>query len=430
MNEYDTDRIFDFVKKIDYEKTENPKTADCYLINTCHIREKATEKVYHDVGRIKKNYRNKNKPIVIIAGCVAQAEGEVILQNDRYIDAVIGPQSYHELAKIIKGIEKKRDRINLTEFETIKKFDQINLIRNYNSKISSYLTIQEGCDKFCKFCVVPYTRGPELSRSSNDIIDETKLLVDNGTKEITLLGQNVNAYLFNNKRLSDLIIELEKLEGLKRIRYTTSHPIDMTDDLIDVHGSSKKLMPLLHLPIQSGSNKILKEMNRKHTVEDYIEKIEKLKQKKSNIKFSSDFIIAYPGETKKDFNDTLRILKKIEFINTYSFNFSPRPGTPADSLKLIKTEDAKKRLKTFQGAAENIKINYRKSLIGKKVKVLFENKISKNQYFGRDEFFNSVIVSSNSNLTGGIFETKIISFNHRTLFGSIFNENKKKNFAA
>ena len=343
---------------------------------------------------------------------------------------MIGPQSYHELAKIIKGIEEKRDRINLTEFETIKKFDQINLIRNYNSKISSYLTIQEGCDKFCKFCVVPYTRGPELSRSFNDIFDEAKLLVDNGTKEIILLGQNVNAYLFNNKRLSDLIIELGKLEGLKRIRYTTSHPIDMTDDLIDVHGSSKKLMPLLHLPIQSGSDKILNEMNRKHSVEDYIKKIEKLKQKKTNIKFSSDFIIAYPGETKKDFNDTLKILKKIEFINTYSFNFSPRPGTPADSLKLIKTEDAKKRLKTFQGAAENIKINYRKSLIGKKVKVLFENKISKNQYFGRDEFFNSVIVSNNSNLTGGIFETKIKSFNHRTLFGSIFNENRKKKFCS
>ena len=215
---------------------------------------------------------------------------------------MIGPQSYHELAKIIKGIEEKRDRINLTEFETIKKFDQLNLIRNYNSKISSYLTIQEGCDKFCKFCVVPYTRGPELSRSFNDIIDETKLLVDNGTKEITLLGQNVNAYLFNNKRLSDLIIELEKLEGLKRIRYTTSHPIDMTDDLIDVH-SSKKLMPFYIYQYS------LAQIRFKETTENTRLKItlknRKLKQK-TNIKFSSDFIIAHPGETEKDFNDTLK----------------------------------------------------------------------------------------------------------------------------
>ena len=334
MNEYDSSRILDLLKKSDYEKTENSENVDCYLINTCHIREKATEKVFHDVGRIKKNYRNKKKPIVLIAGCVAQAEGEIILKNDKYIDAVIGPQSYQELPKIIKGIEEKRSRSNFTEFETIEKFDQLNLIKNSNTKISSFLTIQEGCDKFCKFCVVPYTRGPEYSRSFKELIEESKQLIQNGAKEITLLGQNVNAYNSSNKKLSDLIIQLENLKGLERIRYTTSHPNDMTDDLIDVHGTSKKLMPHLHLPLQSGSSKILKSMNRNHSIDHYLKIIQKLKKRKPNIKFSSDFIIAYPGETEEDFNDTLKVLKSIGFINTYSFVFSARPGTPADLLSL------------------------------------------------------------------------------------------------
>ena len=394
MNEYDSSRILDLLKKSDYEKTENAENADCYLINTCHIREKATEKVFHDVGRIKKNYRNKKKPIVLIAGCVAQAEGEIILKNDKYIDAVIGPQSYQELPKIIKGIEEKRSRSNFTEFETIEKFDQLNLIKNSNTKISSFLTIQEGCDKFCKFCVVPYTRGPEYSRSFKELIEESKQLIQNGAKEITLLGQNVNAYNSSKKKLSDLIIELENLKGLERIRYTTSHPNDMTDDLIDVHGTSKKLMPHLHLPLQSGSSKILKSMNRNHSIDHYLKIIQKLKKRKPNIKFSSDFIIAYPGETEEDFNDTLKVLKSVGFINTYSFVFSARPGTPADLLSLIEDNISKKRLQLFQEIAEKIKIDYRQTLIEKKVKVLFENRISENKYFGRDEYLNSVIVQS------------------------------------
>jgi len=430
MNEYDSSRILDLLKKSNYEKTENAENADCYLINTCHIREKATEKVFHDVGRIKKNYRNKKKPIVLIAGCVAQAEGEVILKNDKYIDAVIGPQSYQELPKVIKRIEEKRSRANFTEFETIEKFDQLKLIKNSNTKISSFLTIQEGCDKFCKFCVVPYTRGPEYSRSFKELIEESKQLIQNGAKEITLLGQNVNAYNSSKKKLSDLIIELENLKGLERIRYTTSHPNDMTDDLIDVHGTSKKLMPHLHLPLQSGSTKILKSMNRNHSIDHYFKIIQKLKKRKPNIKFSSDFIIAYPGETEEDFNNTLKVLKSVGFINTYSFVFSARPGTPADLLSLIEDNISKKRLQLFQEIAEKIKIDYRQTLIEKKAQVLFENRISENKYFGRDEYLNSVIVQSAYNLVGRNIEIKIKRYNHQTLFGDIIENPSKKNFAA
>ena len=430
MNEYDSSRILDLLKKSNYEKTENAENADCYLINTCHIREKATEKVFHDVGRIKKNYRNKKKPIVLIAGCVAQAEGEIILKNDKYIDAVIGPQSYQELPKVIKRIEEKRSRANFTEFETIEKFDQLKLIKNSNTKISSFLTIQEGCDKFCKFCVVPYTRGPEYSRSFEELIEESKQLIQNGVKEITLLGQNVNAYNSSNKKLSDLIIQLENLKGLERIRYTTSHPNDMTDDLIDVHGTSKKLMPHLHLPLQSGSTKILKSMNRNHSIDHYFKIIQKLKKRKPNIKFSSDFIIAYPGETEEDFNNTLKVLKSVGFINTYSFVFSARPGTPADLLSLIEDNISKKRLQLFQEIAEKIKIDYRQTLIEKKAQVLFENRISENKYFGRDEYLNSVIVQSAYNLVGRNIEIKIKRYNHQTLFGDIIENPSKKNFAA
>ena len=321
---------------------------------------------------------------------------------------------------LLKELKKKRKKINLTEFEVIEKFDKLKLIKNTDSKISSFLTIQEGCDKFCKFCVVPYTRGPEHSRSFYEILEEAKQLIENGSKEITLLGQNVNAYNFEKKKLSDLIYELDKLHGLQRIKYTTSHPTDVTLDLIDAHGSINKLMPLLHLPVQSGSSKILKIMNRKHNIDEYLTIIEKLKNKNKLMKFSSDFIIAYPGENNKDFLDTLALMKKIKFINSYSFVYSSRPGTPSAELKLIEPIIAKERLKIFQELSDNIKKDYRKSLLNKRSKVLFENKIKdQEQYFGRDEFSNSVIVASSKNLTGKIFDVEIDNFNHNTLFGKI-----------
>ena len=431
MNEYDSNRIYDLVKEIGYIRTEKSDEANCYIINTCHIREKATDKVYHDVGRVKKNFRNKRKPIVIITGCVAQAEGEILLKREKYIDAVVGPQSYHRLSEILKKIELNSISINSTEFEVIEKFDNLNLIKNSDSNISSFLTIQEGCDKFCKFCVVPYTRGAEFSRSIKEILNECQDLIDNGTKEITLLGQNVNAFNYRGNKLSHLISEINKLDRIRRIRYTTSHPLDFSNDLIEAHTTLEKLMPLIHLPIQSGSNKILKSMNRKHSVEDYLNLVNKLKRLNPAIRFSSDFIIGYPGETDKDFNDTLKLLKEVEFINSYSFIFSPRPGTPASKMEKIDENLSKERLKIFQKSAGELKMRYREELFNKKSSVLFENKIKgkENEFFGRDEHLNSVIVKSQSDLIGKIEEVDILEGNQNTLYGKI-EKKKFKNFAA
>ena len=431
MNEYDSNRINGLTKKIDYLKTENLAEANCYVLNTCHIREKATDKVYHDIGRLKKQFRKRTKPIVLVTGCVAQAEGDVLLKKEKYIDAVIGPQSFHEINKIILDLEKKQKPINFTEFDVIEKFDNLNSLKNSCNKISSFLTIQEGCDKFCKFCVVPYTRGSEYSRSLKELIKETKQLVGNGAKEITLLGQNVNAYNFEGKKLSDLIFEISKINDLKRIRYTTSHPKDFTQDLIDAHKNCEKLMPLIHLPVQSGSNKILEAMNRKHTIEEYLGIVEKLNKLNSSIRFSSDFIIGYPGETLEDFKKTEKLIKNVQYINSYSFIFSARPGTPAFKLEKVNQSEAKERLISFQSLAEEIKTKYRKTLIGEISNVLFENKTKEgNKYFGRDEYLNSVIVKSKENLVGKIKKVKITSGNHNTLYGEIFINLSQDNYAA
>jgi tRNA-2-methylthio-N6-dimethylallyladenosine synthase len=347
---------------------------------------------------------------------------------------VIGPQSYHKIADLILDKERKKEKINATEFDVIGKFDKLEKIPNFQNKISSYLTIQEGCDKFCHFCVVPYTRGPEYSRPFEQIVNEARILVSNGAREITLLGQNVNAYNFNKKyRLSNLIRKLSDIKNLKRIRYTTSHPKDVTKDLIQAHQKCEKLMPLLHLPVQSGSTNILEKMNRNHTIKDYLEKIEDLKQLKPSIKFSSDFIIGYPGETDEDFEQTISLMKKVKFINSYSFIFSPRPGTPAANQEEVGFSTAKKRLLVFQNVANDIKKKYRKSLINTVSKVLFENKVKENNaYFGRDEYFNSVIVKSSENLTGKIKNIKINKCNHNTLFGEniVSKQFKEEEFAA
>ena len=424
MNEYDSNRILDLVKTIGYVATQDPSKADCYVLNTCHIREKATDKVYHDIGRLKKEFRNKKKPMLLVTGCVAQAENQEMLNREKYIDGVIGPQSYHQIPNIIKKIENDKSKINSTDFEVIEKFDSLNLIKNSNSKISSFLTIQEGCDKFCHFCVVPYTRGPEFSRSFDEIINEAKELIANGVKEITLLGQNVNAYNYKNDtktyRLSDLIFQLNDLKELKRIRYTTSHPKDVTKDLIEAHKKCEKLMPILHLPVQSGSSKILKAMNRNHNIKEYYENIASLKQAKPSIKFSSDFIIGYPGETESDFKHTLELIEKIKFINSYSFIYSPRPGTPASALTNVEKEVAKKRLIKLQDVLEKINTQSKKSFLNKSVEVLFENKMeNQNKYFGRDKFLNSVVTESVENLTGQLVNVKIDNFNHNSLFGKI-----------
>ena len=428
MNEYDTNRIYDTVQKIGYFKTNNQLDADCYLLNTCHIRDKSKEKVFDEIGRVRKNYKNKKKPIVIIAGCVAQAESSEIIKREPYIDIIIGPQSYHKINKIIENFNFKKKE-ELTEFDTEQKFNYLDKIKNNDSNVSSFLTIQEGCDKFCSFCVVPYTRGPEYSRPFKKIIEEAEYLVKNGTKEITLLGQNVNAYFYEDKdknyKLSNLILELDKIEGLERVRYTTSHPRDMSDDLIECYLTSKKLMPFIHLPIQSGSNKILKLMNRDHKVEKYLEIFKLIKQKNSSVEFSSDFIIGYPGETESDFNDTMNLINEIKFINYYSFIFSPRPGTPASKLKLINKDIATERLVNLQKALESHQIKKNESFIDKSIEVLVENKLkNQNKYFGRNVYLNSVIFECEEKYIGKLIKVKIEKTNRNTLFGKI-DENKK-----
>ena len=427
MNEYDSNRIYDSVKKIGFHKTENYEDANCYLLNTCHIRDKAKEKIYHEIGRVKKTFRLKRKPLVIVAGCVAQAENQEMLKREPYIDLVIGPQSYHKINNTILNYIEEKKKIEETEFDTISKFEYLSKIKNNSKKISSFLTIQEGCDKFCHFCVVPYTRGPEYSRPFKQIIDEVKYLVANGVKEIILLGQNVNAYNNENYRLSDLILEIEKCKEIERIRYTTSHPKDMTDDLVEIYKYSKKIMPLVHLPVQSGSNKILDLMNRKHTINEYLEVFYKLKEINSKIEFSSDFIIGYPGEEEKDFESTYQFIKKIKFINSYSFIFSPRPGTVAADLKLVEKKISMERLEKIQKQLFENQIDMNKSLENTTIDVLGENLTEdKKQVFGRSEYMTPVIFDGKKENIGKILSVKIVKSNRSTLFGELINNSNKK----
>jgi tRNA-2-methylthio-N6-dimethylallyladenosine synthase len=423
MNEYDSNRIYDSVKKLGFLKSNDQEKVDCYVLNTCHIRDKAKEKVYHEIGRVKKLYKQKAKPIMIVAGCVAQAENEEMFKREPYIDIVIGPQSYHKINDILKKFVNNQKQEE-TDFDTVNKFNYFERVENKNSSVSAFITIQEGCDKFCHFCVVPYTRGPECSRPFNQIINEVEKLIENGAKEIVLLGQNVNAYSYiessKEYRISNLINKLESYSELKRIRYTTSHPRDMTDDLIDCYSTSKKLMPFVHLPIQSGSNKILKLMNRKHTVETYIDIYERLKKINPVIEFSSDFIISYPGESEDDFNDTLNIVKRIRFINSFSFIFSPRPGTKAANLNLIDKEISKERLLKIQEHLSKHQLRMNESLINKSIDVLVENKIDgQSKLFGRNIYMNSVIFDGEIKNIGKELKVKIDKVNKNSLFGKI-----------
>ena len=427
MNEYDSNRILDVTKKIGFIKAEKLEETNCFILNTCHIRDKAKEKVYHEIGRVKKKFRFKKKPLVIVTGCVAQAENDEMIKREPYIDIIIGPQAYHKINDKIKEYLEKEKKLDETEFDTVSKFKFLNRIKNSSKKISSFLTIQEGCDKFCHFCVVPYTRGPEHSRSFKEIIEEAKILSENGVREITLLGQNVNAYKSDNNKLSDLILEIEKIPEIKRIRYTTSHPRDMTEDLINVYSVSKKIMPLVHLPVQSGSDKILKLMNRKHLISDYIKIYEKLKTINSRIEFSSDFIISYPGEEEEDFKATFDLIKNIKFINSFSFIFSPRPGTVASKLSLIDKKISLRRLEKVQRQLFNHQIQMNKSLENKEIEVLVENKTEEsNKLFGRSEYMTSVIFDGKDEDVGKVIKVKINNSNQNTLFGTSLNNSEQR----
>ncbi|MDC3057192.1 tRNA (N6-isopentenyl adenosine(37)-C2)-methylthiotransferase MiaB [Candidatus Pelagibacter sp.] len=426
MNEYDSKRIYDVVDEIGYKKTDRCEDADCYVLNTCHIRDKASEKVYHEIGRVKKIFRSKKKPIVIVAGCVAQAENQEMLRREPFIDLIIGPQAYHKINNQILNLSKKQ-KVEETDFDAVSKFEYLSRIKNKTGKATSFLTIQEGCDKFCHFCVVPYTRGPEYSRPFDQIIAEANSLADQGSKEIILLGQNVNAYSDKNQRLSDIINEIEKIKNIDRIRFTTSHPKDMTDDLIEVYRDTKKLMPLIHLPVQSGSDKILSLMNRKHTVKEYLKTYEKLKKINPLVEFSSDFIIAYPGEEEKDFIETLNLIKEVKFINSYSFIFSPRPGTVAEDLQTIDKKISLRRLEKVQKTLFDNQIEKNKSLENKVINVLSENQTKdKTKIFGRSEYMTPVIFEGTEKDVGKILKIKINNSNRNTLFGNVIDNLDQK----
>ena len=420
MDVYDSRRMADVLIPYGYSYTENPKSADLVIVNTCHIREKAAEKLYSELGKIYKIKKNRNKKnrntIVIVAGCVAQAEGEEIFKRAPFVDIVVGSQSYQKLPHLIKKIKNKIKNKKFVEldFEPKSKFDHLPK-NKYIHEVSSYLTIQEGCNKFCKFCVVPYTRGPEYSRSVKEILNEAELLVNNGTKEIILLGQNVNAYHgqdLNNKEcnLGKLIYILAKIKGLKRIRYMTAHPKDMHDDLYKAHKNVEKLMPFLHLPIQSGSNKILKAMNRNYSVEEYLKIINKVKEFRKDIVFSSDFIVGYPGETKEDFQKTLDLIDKVKYVQSFSFIYSPRPGTTAYNLKdNLKESEKKRRLSVLQNKLRFYQENFNKNFVKKSLNVLFSNSINEKNYqsLGYSQYMQLVRINNKKDMQGKIEDIKI-----------------------
>lgn len=424
MNVYDSQKMSDLLKPLGYTATDSYENANLVILNTCHIREKAEQKVFSDLGRIKKARKKANNHDMLIAvtGCVAQAEGAEIMRQAPYVDMVMGPQSYHKLPEIIAQLHRnaanetadknKKLKVLETDFPVESKFDF--LPQTTSSAVSAYLSVQEGCDKFCTFCVVPYTRGAEYSRPVEDILKEAKHLIAMGAKEITLLGQNVNAYHGNGPDknewgLGRLIYQLAELEGLKRIRYTTSHPLDMEDDLINAHAEVPQLMPYIHLPIQSGSNKILKEMNRKHTADEYMTIINKFREKRADIAFSSDFIIGYPGETESDFKDTLKIIEQVEYTQAYSFKYSPRPGTPASVMDLQVDEHVKaERLQQLQELINHYQLKFNKNTIGSIQEVLFDRTGKEDgQLMGKTPYMQSVPLNLDPSIYGNIVQIKI-----------------------
>ena len=435
MNFYDSERMTDLLKPHGYQLDDNEDDADLIVLNTCHIREKAVEKTYSELGRIRDKIKTRKantgkRSIVAVAGCVAQAQGKEIIKRSPWVDIVVGPQSYQNLPELIAKVDpiNKNKNINI-DFPTIPKFDQLNAKIEERGP-SAFLTIQEGCDKFCTFCVVPYTRGAEYSRPLNSIIDEAKKLIDVGVKEITLLGQNVNAWSFKglddqNWGLGRLIDELAKINELKLIRYTTSHPLDMDIELIKSHRDNKKLMPYLHLPVQSGSDNVLKMMNRKHSVKEYLNIVEKVRDYNPKIAISGDFIVGFPGETEKDHLSTLNLIKQINYAQAYSFKYSKRPGTPGSILPNHVNEDIKNsRLYEVQELLRSQQLSFNTNTINSTMKVLVLRKgKKKNQYLGRSPFNQSVYFSSkNQNLIGSFIDLYITEAFQNSLTGNIVTD--------
>ncbi|HEY0900781.1 MAG TPA: tRNA (N6-isopentenyl adenosine(37)-C2)-methylthiotransferase MiaB [Micavibrio sp.] len=427
MNVYDSRRMADILSPLGYQQTETPDDADMVILNTCHIREKATEKVFSDLGRIREHKEAKakkgEKMLIAVSGCVAQAEGDIIMDRARYVDMVFGPQTYHELPEMI--IRATGERVVNTELTTINKFDSLPQ-ENTSQGVSAFLSIQEGCDKFCTFCVVPYTRGAEVSRPVQQVIDEARRLRDTGAKEITLLGQNVNAYhgLAPNGRpmgLADLIAAVAEIEGIERIRYMTSHPRDMEQDLLDAHGSIPKLMPFMHLPVQHGSDEILKTMNRKHTGDFYRDIIARLRKARPDIGLSSDFIVGFPGESDKHFEELLQLVRDVKFSTSYSFKFSARPGTPAANMQnLVADKVADERLQELQKLLFSQHQEFNQTFIGKTVEVLADGLGNRpQQLHGRTAHFQAIHVTCDPALLGQTLMVKVDGATATALTGTM-----------
>lgn len=427
MNVYDSERIADILQTLGYREASSPREADLIIFNTCHIREKAAEKVFSDLGRInlvKEERREQGKETIIgVVGCVVQAEDEQIAKRAPFVDFATGPLTYHRIPEILAKINRKKGvPVIDTEFPAESKFDF--LPQNSNSLSCAFLAVQEGCNNFCTYCVVPYTRGAEYSRPVKEVVEEARRLVQNGALEINLLGQNVNSYhgedaAGKERSLSYLLRELAKIDGLKRLRYTTSYPADMTDDLIECHHDLNKLMPYLHLPVQSGSDKILKAMNRRHTSSDYLKVIEKLHKANPDIGMSSDFIVGFPGETDEDFQATLNLVNQVKYIQAFSFKYSRRAGTPAALLKnQIEEKIKKERLDILQDLLFSYQLKFNKASIGKIMPVLFESRgRGRNQLFGRTPYMQNLHAELDKSCLNKIINIKITEATTNSLIG-------------
>ena len=426
MNVYDSERMVEALGSKGYEQTDAPEDADMILLNTCHIREKAAEKVYSELGRFKELKAEKPNLKIGVAGCVAQAEGEEIMRRQPLVDLVVGPQSYHRLPELEAKLENGGKSIE-TDFPEEDKFTVLKSRPKVKRAPSAFLTVQEGCDKFCAFCVVPYTRGAEVSRPAEQIISEARNLVERGVREITLLGQNVNAYHGIGAKgaewsLARLIWALNDIDGLKRIRFTTSHPNDMADDLIEAHANCAKLMPYLHLPVQSGSNKILKRMNRSHTAEGYLKLIEKIRAARPDILLSGDFIVGFPEETEEDFEDTMSLIKEVKYGQAFSFKYSTRPGTPAAEREQIPEDLKTERLHRLQALIAAQQRDIQDQMVGRKVSVLFEkNGRFDGQMVGKSEYLHAVHVTSDKLEIGSLKQVRITKSKVNSLTGELIS---------
>ena len=419
MNVYDSERMAESLGTQGYVTTDVAADADMILMNTCHIREKAAEKMYSELGRLKPLKINKPDLKIGVAGCVAQAEGAEIIRRQPMVDLVVGPQSYHRLPAMEQAVARGEKALD-TDFPEDDKFETLKSRSKAKRGPAAFLTVQEGCDKFCAFCVVPYTRGAETSRPADRIIREAHELVEAGVREITLLGQNVNAYHGHAGGLAGLIWDLDKVDGLKRIRFTTSHPNDMDDALIDAHGTCDKLMPYLHLPVQSGSDKVLKAMNRKHTRDQYFALIERIRAARPDLLLSGDFIVGFPGETEADFEDTMDLVRTVGYGQAYSFKYSTRPGTPAAERAQVDEDVKLERLHRLQALLGDQQRAIQASMIGRTVKVLFEKKGRESgQMIGKSEYLHAVFADTTDVAIGDLRDVKIVKSESNSLGGEI-----------